>query len=154
MRTAVVEARTFAAQLTVVRRTALRPALVDGWVSATLGELAELLRRRRMLPSGFPFSRRYRMSSGQVVVEAGFPLAIPVIRNSTCQPSWLPAGPVAVTTYDGPYDQIGTAYDLVDGWLRRQGARTSGPAWEVYHSPPIGSPDGWHPEIIQPYSDA
>ena len=154
MHTAVVEARTFAAQPTVVRRTVLRPAQVDQWVSVALGELAELLRRRKVVPSGFPFSRRYRMPSGQVVVEAGFPLAIPVIRDTTGQPSWLPAGPVAVTAYDGPYDGIGTAYSLVDDWLCRQGAKASGAAWEVYHSPPIGSPDGWHPEIIQPYSDA
>ncbi|MDX6282854.1 MAG: hypothetical protein QOH03_3925 [Kribbellaceae bacterium] len=154
MRTAIVEARTLAAQSTVVRRTVLQPAQVDGWVSATLGELAEWLRRRRVVPSGFPFSRRYPMPSGQVIVEAGFPLAIPVIRNSTSQPSLLPAGPVAVTAYEGPYDEIGTAYDLVDDWLRRQGAKTCGAAWEVYHSPPIGCPDGWHTEIVQPYSDA
>ncbi|WP_328324529.1 GyrI-like domain-containing protein [Kribbella sp. NBC_00382] len=154
MRTAVVEARTFAAQSTVVRRTVLQPAQVHRWVSATLGELAELLRRRRVVPSGFPFSRQYPMPSGQVIVEAGFPLAIPVMRNSTSQPSLLPAGPVAVTAYDGPYDEIGTAYDLVDDWLRRHDAKAAGAAWEVYHSPPLGSPDGWHPEIVQPYADA
>lgn len=154
MSTALVDARTVAAQPTAVRRAVLRPGDVDEWLSETLGEIAESLRLRRIVPNGFPFSRRHPAPDGRVAVEAGFPLALPIAVGSSLQSASLPAGPIAVTAYNGPYEKIDAAYDLIADWLRRRGAEPAGDAWESYHSPPIGRPDAWHTEIVQPYSDA
>ena len=152
---APVEHRTFAAQPTAVRRAVLRPAEVDDWLSVALGEIAESLRRRRIVPKGFPFSRRHRAPGGLVVVEAGFPLGLPVVTDGATQASELPAGPAAaVTAHKVPDRKISSPYDLIDDWLRRRDARPAGDAWEIYHSPPIGSPDAWHTEIVQPYQPA
>ncbi|GAA0927618.1 hypothetical protein GCM10009554_08650 [Kribbella koreensis] len=154
MHTAVIETRTLAAQPTVVRRATLPPSEVTGWLPLALGDIAEWLRHRRIVPCGFPFSRRHQAADGLVVVEAGFPVTLPVAPNGLALPSELPAGPVVVTAYSGPYRKIGTAYDLIEDWLRRHHDRATGDAWEIYHSPPIGCPDEWHPEIVQPYSIA
>ena len=153
MHIAVVEARTFAAQPTAVRRAVLRPAEVDDWLRATFGEIAESLRRRRIVPVGFPFSRRHRSAGGRVAVEAGFPLALPVITDRSMLACGLPAGPVAVTAHGGPYKEISATYGLIEDWLRRRDAQSLGNAWEIYHAPPIGSPDDWRTEIVQPYDD-
>jgi effector-binding domain-containing protein len=154
MHTAEVETRTFAAQPTAVRRAALRPSEITDWLPKALGDIAETLRERHLVPNGFPFSRRRATLNGLVVVEAGFPLALPVTTDGSVQAAVLPAGPVAVTAYTGSYAKIGTAYELIDDWLRRRDGIATDTAWEVYHSPPIGSPDGWHTEIVQPYSVA
>jgi GyrI-like small molecule binding protein len=151
MRTALVEDRTFAAQPTAVRRAVLRPDEVADWISVTLRDIAESLRRRQIVPTGFPFSRRHPEPGGLLVVEAGFPLALPVVTDGAIQASELPAGPAAVTTHTGPYDKIGGTYDLIAGWLRQHAAQPTGDAWEIYHSPPIGSPDDWHTELVQPF---
>ncbi|TDU83793.1 GyrI-like small molecule binding protein [Kribbella voronezhensis] len=151
MHTALIDNRTLAAQPTAVRRTVLRPGEAAVWISMTLREIAEALRCRRIVPSGFPFSRRHPAPDGMVVVEAGFPLALPVVTDGATQACELPAGPVAVTTHHGPYDKIDATHDLIADWLREHGARPAGDPWEIYHSPPIGSPDDWHTEIVQPF---
>jgi effector-binding domain-containing protein len=151
MHTALVDDRTFAAQPTAVRRAVLRPDEVADWISVTLRDIAESLRRRRIVPTGFPYSRRHPTEDGLVVVEAGFPVALPIGTDGTLHTSELPAGPAAVTTHTGPYDKIGGSYDLIAGWLRQHAARSAGDPWEIYHSPPIGCPDGWHTEIVQPF---
>jgi effector-binding domain-containing protein len=154
MRTALVEDRTLAQQPTAVRRAILSPAEVAEWRPVALSEIAESLRRGRIVPNGFPFVRRHRGPDGHVYVEAGFPVGTPVVTDGRILASSLPAGPVAVTMYAGPYDGIGAAYDLIADWLRRRGARPCGAAWEVYHDPPIERTDGWRTEIVQPYRPA
>jgi hypothetical protein len=155
MCTALIEDRTFPAQPTAVRRAVLRPPEVDDWLSVTLGEIAESLRRRRIVPKGFPFSRRHQAPGGLVVVEAGFPLGLPVVTDGATQASELPAGPAAaVTTRMLPYENLSSTYEVIDDWLRQRHARPAGDAWEIYHSPPIGPPAAWHIEIVQPYQPA
>lgn len=151
MHTALVEARTFAAQPTAVRRAVLSPAEVADWLPVALGELADSLRYRCIVPNGFAFARRHPAADERVLVEAGFPVGIPVATDGTMQASGLPAGPAAVTTYAGPYDKIGTAHDLITDWLRRRGARPAGDAWEIFHAPVLGHPDSSRIEIVQPY---
>lgn len=151
MHTALVETRTFAAQPTAVRRAVLSPAEVADWLSAALCEIADTLRQRGIMPNGFPFARHHPAPGGQITVEAGFPVGLSVATDGTTQASSLPAGSAAVMTYRGPYDKIGTAYDLIADWLRRRGARPAADAWEIYHTPPIGHPDSWRIEIVQPY---
>jgi effector-binding domain-containing protein len=152
MRTAVVEGRTVATTTTAVRRAVLSPAEVGGWVQAAFSEIAESLRGHRILANGFPFTRRHPTPDGRIEIEAGFPVGVPVRTDGSVQSSELPAGPVAVIVYAGPYDEIDSAYDLVDGWLRRHGAQPSGAPWEIYHDPPIGPTGNWRVEIVQPCS--
>ncbi|QNE16973.1 GyrI-like domain-containing protein [Kribbella qitaiheensis] len=152
MRTAVVEDRTVAAQTTAVRRAVLSPADVSDWLLAAFNEIAESLRGYRIVANGFPFTRRRPLPDGRIEIEAGFPVGVPVRTDGTVQCSELPAGPVAVIAYAGPYDEIDRAYDQLGDWLRLRGVRPSGEAWEIYHDPPIGPPANWRVEIVQPCS--
>jgi effector-binding domain-containing protein len=151
MHTALIETRTLAAQPTAVRRAVLESTKLTDWLPVALVEIAEALRLRRNAPNGFPFARYHSTTTGLIAVEAGFPLPTRVLTDGLVQASSLPAGPVAVTMYVGPYDRIGTAHDLVRDWLRRRGASPDTEGWEVYHHPPIGDPDNWRTEIVQPY---
>jgi hypothetical protein len=49
---------------------------------------------------------------------------------------------------------IDGAYEVIADWLTVHHARPAGDACEIYHSPPIGSPDAWHIEIVQPFQPA
>jgi len=151
MHTALIESRTLNAELTAVRRAVLETTTLTDWLSVTLLEIAETLRARRVTPNGFPFARYHATPDGLLAVEAGFPMPTKVPTDGQMQASSLPAGPVAVMMYSGPYAGIGSAHELVVDWLRRQGARPEGDGWEVYHVPPTGEPDNWRTEIVQPY---
>ena len=150
MRTAVVEGRTVAAQTTAVRRAVLSPAEVGEWLLAAFSEIAESLRGYRIMANGFPFTRRRLVPDGRIEIEAGFPVGVPVRTDGTVQCSELPAGPVAVISYTGPYDEIDRAYDLLDEWLQSRGIEPSGDPWEIYHDPPTGNRPNWRVEIVQP----
>lgn len=152
MHTVLVEDRTFARQTTAVRRAVVSPTEVEQWLAAALSEIADSLRHRGIVPNGFPFARRHLTPDGQIAVEAGFPLGVPVSTDGTVQSSTLPAGPAAVTIYAGGYDEIEIAYDLIQDWLHRRGVRPAGDAREVFHNPPIRDPEHWLVELVQPYN--
>jgi effector-binding domain-containing protein len=151
MQTALIESRTLAAQQTAVRRAILESVTLTDWLPVALLEIAETLRARKVAPNGFPFARYHSTPQGLLAVEAGFPMPTEVPTDGLVQSSSLPAGPVAVMMYSGPYAGIGSARELIADWLRRQDARPEADAWEVYHVPPTGDPDHWRTEIVQPY---
>jgi effector-binding domain-containing protein len=151
MQTAVIETRVLAAQPTAVRRAVLRQADLAVWFVGAFGEVSEFLRRRGIRAYGFPFARFQAWSDDRLEVEAGFPVAVPVVSDGQAQASELPSGPAAVTLYVGPGDKIGTAYALLADWFHVHGGHPAGDAWEIYHDPPTGEPAHRRIEIIQPY---
>lgn len=151
MHTLEIEARTIAAQPAVVRCGVVPANQLTEWISTTLGELADALRRHDVVPAGFPFARHHPDGDGLLAVEAGFPISTPSSCAGLGTSCELPAGPVANARYAGPYEQIPVAYSNIIEWLRRHGEGPSGDAWEIYHAPPIGNPDNWHVELIQPF---
>ncbi|GAA1648252.1 hypothetical protein GCM10009744_44530 [Kribbella alba] len=151
MQTAVIETRILAAQPTAVRRAVLRPAELTSWFVGAFGEVSEFLRRRGVRAYGFPFARFHTWTEGRLEVEAGFPVAVPVVSDGQAQAAVLPPGPVAVTLYVGPGDKTGSAYELLADWFQAHGGTPVGDAWEIYHHPPTGEPTHRRIEIVQPY---
>lgn len=151
MHTLEIEARTVAAQPTVVRRAVVPVEHLTEWIATTLCELADDLRCRDVVPVGFPFARHHPELDGRLAVEAGFPVSTPSACAGLGIRSQLPAGPVATARYAGPYEEVIVARSNILDWLRRHGEGPSGDAWEIYHAPPIGHPDSWHVELVQPF---
>lgn len=151
MHTLEIEARTIAAQPTVVRRAVIPVEHLTEWIATTLRELADDLRCRDVVPVGFPFARHHLEGDGLLAVEAGFPISTPASCAGLGIRSELPAGPVAIARYDGPYEKLPAARSNILEWLRRHGEGPSGDVWEIYHAPPIGDPDTWRVELVQPF---
>jgi effector-binding domain-containing protein len=52
--------------------------------------------------------------------------------SDTIKPVGTPAGPVAVTTHLGPYDQLADVHAAVRLWAADNALTLAGPSWEVY----------------------
>ena len=55
-----------------------------------------------------------------------------------------PAGRVARFVHKGPYETVGTDYNLLMAWLEKEGLKMDVPAWEVY----LNDPDQVPPEEL------
>jgi effector-binding domain-containing protein len=65
-------------------------------------------------------------------VEVGVELIAPCELDGLVARSALPAGPVAWTVHRGPYEDLGTAHDLIRRWCAQHGRALAGPRWEIY----------------------
>jgi effector-binding domain-containing protein len=70
--------------------------------------------------------------AGKLAVEVGVEVSGPFAQVGRVQPSELPAGPAAVTTYRGPYGELGAAHQAVVRWCEAEGRELTGERWEVY----------------------
>lgn len=153
MTTYEIQSDTADEQLTAVAHATLPVNEIGPWLARTYGMIAEVLARRGMQPVGPPFSRYHRLEAGRFAVEAGFPVASVIDASGDVRASSLPAGRVARTTHVGPYEEMEPAYEALVSWIREQGGRPAGDAWEFYFSDPQVEPDPteWRTEIVQPY---
>jgi effector-binding domain-containing protein len=70
--------------------------------------------------------------SDRIAVEVGVEVSGPFAPTGRVGPSALPAGPAAVTTHRGPYEELGAAHEAVRRWCAAQGRDLTGENWEVY----------------------
>jgi len=78
-----------------------------------------------MLYRDLPGDDRFSAEVGVEVSDA-FPASGRVVASA------LPAGPAAVTTHRGPYEELGAAHLAVRRWCESQGRELTGERWEVY----------------------
>jgi DNA-binding transcriptional MerR regulator len=71
-------------------------------------------------------------------------IAVGVESAAPGEHEWLPAGPVAMTTHVGPYEDITLAYQGLFAWIYERGLRPAGPAREGY----LAGPDTSAPEQL------
>ncbi len=147
-----VKSLELAEQPTAVVRARVPVEQISTWLPAAYGEVFEYLGARGVAPAGPPFAR-FTMEPDAFEVEAGAPVRQPLPAHGHVVPGTLPAGPVAVTTHIGPYDTLGQALDVLQGWVREHGAEPAGPHWEVYFSNPQEEPDPvrWRTDVLLPY---
>lgn len=63
----------------------------------------------------------------------------------------LPAGPAAVVTHRGPYEELGLAQHALLAWVQERGLEASGPVREVYVDDPATVPAGEvRTEVVMP----
>jgi effector-binding domain-containing protein len=148
-----VETRQLRAQPTAARRAVLTAGEVGPWISRTYSEIAAYLRRIGVAMSGPPYAR-HEFVDGSMDIEAGFPVATPVLGEGLIRPSGLPGGIAAVTTHYGPYETVPGAYEATAAWLREQGLKGATGHWEVYYTDPVEEPDSarWRTDVVVPYT--
>ena len=147
-----VEVRDLAEQPTAVARASLPAAQLGVWLPAAYRDVMTYLAAAGGSPAGPPFAR-YVFHDELVEVEAGFPVAAPLVGDGGIASSSLPGGPAAVTTHYGRYEDLTVAYEAVAGWLKEHGLEPAGPHWEVYYTDPQSEPDPtrWRTDLIAPY---
>lgn len=147
-----VAARHLDQQFTAVVRGEMPAHEMSIWLPEAYHAVFDYLRRAGITPLGPPFAR-FTFLGDTVALEAGAPVNAEVPGEGRVQPSALPAGPAAVTTHFGPYEQLDQALGAVTRWLDSRGLEAAGPHWEVYFTDPNAEPDPsrWRTEVVVPY---
>lgn len=128
-----IELAEIEAQDTAVVRGHVGHDGVGDFLGAALGQVMAAVGQTAV--SGPPFAR-YDMADDGWDMEAGFPVAAPFADSGDVVGSSLPAGQVARTVHEGPYQELGGAYMALEQWIAAQGMVPTGPPWEVYLNDP------------------
>lgn len=151
MTTSAIEVRALPLQHTAVVRHRIsmqQTERIPEWIEQTF----VAVQSQGQEPTGVPFLRTFSMSAGEMDIEVGWPVAQPFTGDGEVSASSLPAGPAAVGTYFGPYEQISSVYEAVGAWCQEQGRTIAGPPWESYLTDPNEEPDPakWRTDIHFP----
>jgi effector-binding domain-containing protein len=87
-------------------------------------------------PVGAPFAAYYNMDLQDLDVEIGFPVAhtLPIVDDLLA--GEIPAGKYATCQYEGPYQDIGFAYEALTKFLQEREYQSSGVSYEYYMNDP------------------
>lgn len=104
--------------------------------------------------TGLPFARYLDWGPGMTTMEAGMRVASSsgAAGEGEVLAETLPAGLVAFTVHEGPYDQLPAAHGAVQQWIEEQGLQAAGAPWESYLNDPGECPDpkDWKTEVVWP----
>jgi effector-binding domain-containing protein len=113
-----------------VPMTAIGRAMGEGF-----GEVAQAVETAGAEIDGMPFAIHHNMTPDEVDVELGFPV-IGDVDLGRVHTATLDGGLAACTVHMGPYEEVGSAYEAVSGWVQLHGKRVIGPPREVYLNEP------------------
>jgi len=104
------------------------------------GRIAGYLAGLGTQPAGAPFAAYYNMDMQDLDVEIGFPVVRPLAGKDDIQSSQVPGGKLAFALHVGPYSEIAPAYDALTEYVKEQGYKPAGVAYEFYLNDPGGTP--------------
>ncbi len=94
-----------------------------------------------LAPAG-PLYARYHQLGSVVDLEAGIPLAQPIVAHGLVTPGTLPAGPALCTIHTGLPGELHLKVRALHAFCKRAGLVATGGHWECYLSHPPRRGDG------------
>ncbi|MGA7670042.1 MAG: GyrI-like domain-containing protein [Nitrolancea sp.] len=149
-----IQVRELPEQLVFSWRGKVRVSEIPAKMGEVYGKIFPYLMRQGVGFAGPPFAIYYEMPQGDAPMdmEVGVPVTkeVPATEDMSTHP--LPGGTVAATVYQGPYDEIGPAYDEVMNWVASHGYEPSGAPREAYLNSPdeVKSPAEYLTEVVFP----
>jgi effector-binding domain-containing protein len=121
---------------TAVIRGVVPTAEIADFFDRSFSELASVLERQDIAPTGPAFAR-YDGPPGETAdLEVGFPVHQAVTPEGEVLPSSLPAGRVARLLHAGGYGRLGESWGRLGAWIAGQGLTPGADLWEVYVTEP------------------
>jgi effector-binding domain-containing protein len=148
--TYLCEINTQPAQPTLSIRTRAAVQDLPAAMGRCFGAIVTYVMSLGQQPVGPAYAGYFNMDMADLDVEIGFGLASPLPGQGDIAATWLPAGEVASTIYEGPYDDIGPAYAALTAWVQEQGRQPSGAAYEYYLNDPNLSNEPPRTRIVFP----
>lgn len=105
-------------------------------IGSCFAELYGNLGRLGIAPTGEPFLLYHSFGPDRVDAEVCVPVGGPVSETDRITSRVLPAATVAETLHAGPYEQLGDAYDALQGWMGQHGFEVVWPVRERYLNEP------------------
>ena len=102
-------------------------------IAQYLGELGEQ-------PAGPPFAAYHNMDMQNLDVEIGIPVSRKLAGRDDIQAGEIPGGKAATCLYVGPYAEIEPAYTALSEWMKDNGYKATGVAYEMYLNDPEETP--------------
>ena len=152
--------RTIEAQPTIAVRLETTQAALKDVFDTQLPRVSAALEDTGAIMVGPPFARYREFGPDRVDVEIGAPIAavpaglaaIAETPDGVIGASSLPAGEIAATVHEGPFDGLEATYDALAAWIAEQGRVAGMGPWEVYLTDPQRVPDpvDWLTEVVWP----
>jgi effector-binding domain-containing protein len=136
-----IELKKLEPQPMVSIRTSCRVAEIGPALAEILPEVFHYLDKRKVRPSGPPFTRYHSYDGSICEIEAGMPVPEPQPGEGRVAAGELPGGTVASCIHEGPYEELPAAHDAIDAWMKKNGKKSRGPQWESYITDPGKEPD-------------
>ncbi len=129
-----VRVREVEAQPVLSIRAVVRVMELVGFFDEACKEVYEYLEREGVRPAGPPLSLWHsdpESNPGESDIETCVPVERPVPPSGRMKAGELPAGRLAYTIHEGPYDNMGEAFDAVWRWMQSNGRKPAGPPRDV-----------------------
>ncbi len=107
-------------------------AEIADFFDRAFSELAAVLDRQGIAPTGPAFARYCGPPGETADLEVGFPVQGSVVPEGQVYPSSLPAGRVARLVHVGGYEGIGETWGRLGSWIAEQDLTPGTDLWEVY----------------------
>ena len=131
----------FGRQETAVIKMVIPLHEIKNVMGPAIVELMQTIGEQGIVPTGPVFSRHFRMDPQQWDFEVGVPVTSSVSAKGRVVSSELPPGTVATTTYTGPYEGLGDAWEEFIDWLSKEGIAMQDSLWESYAVGPESTTD-------------
>ena len=105
----------------------------------SFGQVAAVIADQAIGIAGPAFALYHGAPGETVDLEIGFPVGRAVLPDSQVRSGELPGGRVARLVHHGAFDQLGSSWERLRGWIVEQGLTPRRDLWEVYLTEP--SPD-------------
>lgn len=142
---------------TTARPTAIIPltipvADIHQVMGPGISELMSTISVQGIQPAGPWFTHHVKPPWDVFDFEISIPVSAPVRAAGRVKPSQWPAMKVARTVYQGPYEELGAAWEEFMDWIETNGHKPAPELWESYVAGPESSPDpaNWRTELIRP----
>ncbi|WP_407361159.1 GyrI-like domain-containing protein [Microbacterium sp. LBN7] len=126
--------------------------------SRAFRDTMSVLQSQNIRPLGAPFAKYYGSPTDTIDVEAGFPVALPIIATGDVKSGTLPAGKVIEAFHTGPYDTLEETYAEIERYMSSANLAPAAVMWEHYLTDPEAEPDPrrWLTRVCWPFvpSDA
>jgi effector-binding domain-containing protein len=139
-------------QPTAAIHVVCEPSGVGDAMWEILPEIGAYLEGAGVAPVGGPFARFFDYTEDVADFEGGFTLSEPVAGEGRIEAGELPGGLAAITTHEGPLEELEAAHDAIGEWVLAGGHDPAGPVWEVYVVGPAmhADPAKLHTDVVWP----
>jgi effector-binding domain-containing protein len=125
-----------AAQRTATIHLTISGTDMPSHMDPAIKEVLKVLSDQGITPTGPMFCYHHRMPTDTFDFEVGFPVDREVAEHGRVKPSSIPAAKVARTIHHGPYEELHSAWQAFNKWVKENNVQVEDRFFERYLDDP------------------